>query len=73
MYTPEHFAVGPEDAAAFLAGVQAADLITMTDEGLRATFLPLLFDPGAGALGALRGHLARKNDQWKQRAHGDRS
>jgi transcriptional regulator len=70
VYTPKHFAVSAEEAAAFLAGIQAADLVTMTEDGLRATFLPLLYDAGAGELGALRGHLARKNDQWR-RATGE--
>jgi transcriptional regulator len=36
-----------------------------------ATFLPLLYVSEVGALGAFRGHLARKNDQWKSPAVGD--
>ena len=45
-----------EEAAAFLATVEAADLVTMTEQGLLATFLPLLYVPEAGELGAFRGH-----------------
>ncbi len=66
MYTPPQFAVDDETARAFLANVRAADVVTMTADGLVATFLPLLFDPGVGERGALRGHVARKNDQWKR-------
>ena len=66
MYTPPQFAVDDETARAFLANVRAADVVTMTADGLVATFLPLLFDPGVGEHGALRGHVARKNDQWKR-------
>jgi transcriptional regulator len=65
MYTPNHFAVAPEDARAFLATVGAADLVTMTEDGLLATFMPLLYVPETGENGALCGHLARKNDQWR--------
>jgi transcriptional regulator len=71
MYTPSQFAVSPEAAAEFLARLEAADLVTMTDDGLRATFLPLLHVPGVGEFGALRGHLARKNDQWRQPVLGE--
>ena len=71
MYTPSQFAVDEESAAAFLASVRAADLVTMTEDGLVATFLPLLFDPGPGEHGALLGHLARKNDQWKRPVIGE--
>ncbi len=71
MYTPSQFAVDDESAASFLATVRAADLVTMTEDGLVATFLPLVFDPSPGEHGALRGHLARKNDQWKRQTIGE--
>jgi transcriptional regulator len=71
VYTPKQFAVTAEDAAAFLSQVEAADLVTATERGLLATFLPLLYVPEAGELGALRGHLARKNDQWKLPVTGE--
>jgi transcriptional regulator len=70
VYTPAHFAVDEESAAAFLAGIRAADLVTMTEQGLVATFLPWLFDRDRGERGALVGHVARKNDQWRQPAVG---
>jgi transcriptional regulator len=71
VYTPSQFAVAPVEAREFLATVRAADLVTMTDGGLLATFLPLLYVPDYGDYGALRGHLARKNDQWRQPAVGE--
>jgi transcriptional regulator len=71
VYTPSHFAVDEEDAAAFLAGIRAADLVTMTEDGLVATFMPLLYDPSRQANGALLGHIARNNDQWKRQPIGE--
>ena len=71
VYTPSQFAVDEESAAAFLAGIRAADLVTMTEVGLVATFLPLLFDRSVGERGALLGHVARKNDQWKRQPAGE--
>ena len=68
MYTPAHFAVDDETTRAFLAQIEAADLVTPTTDGLVATFLPLLFDPTRGAHGALLGHVARKNDHWRAAA-----
>jgi transcriptional regulator len=79
VYTPAHFAVDEASAIAFLESIRAADLVTVTANGLVATFLPLLFDPTSGEHGALRGHVARANDHWKQQpvdealviVHGD--
>jgi transcriptional regulator len=71
MYTPKQFSVSAGDAAAFLSRIEAADLVTMTEQGLLATFLPLLYVPEAGEYGVLRGHLARKNDQWRRPAIGE--
>ena len=39
--------------------------MTVTPEGLVATLLPFVWVPSAGVHGALHGHLARNNDQWK--------
>jgi transcriptional regulator len=71
VYTPSHFAVAEEDATAFLGGIRAADLVTMTEDGLVATFLPLLYDPSRGTNGSLLGHVARKNDQWRRQPIGE--
>jgi transcriptional regulator len=79
MYIPAHFAA--EDAAVrdLLARHGAADLITLTADGLLATMLPFAYDPAAGEPGAQRGeqwgallgHVARNNDQWRQPAQGE--
>jgi len=71
MYTPKHFAVAPEEASAFLERLEAADLVTMTEGGLLATFLPLIYAPEIGEHGALLGHLARKNEQWRRPPIGE--
>lgn len=70
MYTPKHFSVSDEDATQMLSAVSAGDLVTATDHGLVATFVPLLVDLESGAHGSLLGHLARSNDQWRRPALG---
>ncbi|WP_219418010.1 FMN-binding negative transcriptional regulator [Pseudonocardia nigra] len=69
MYVPTHFAA--DDVQELLSRPQAADLVTMTPDGLVATLLPFVFDPGAGERGALLGHLARNNDQWQRPVQGE--
>ena len=65
MYLPKHFRAGEAATEELLAAVRRADLITSTTEGLYATFLPLIYDPGADGSGSLLGHVARKNDHWR--------
>jgi transcriptional regulator len=71
MYVPAHFA--PDEAAVddLLRNHGAADLVTVTAEGLVATMLPFLYLPGVGERGVLQGHVARNNDQWQRPAIGD--
>jgi len=71
MYIPEPFALDATDTAHFLTTVVAGDLVTATDDGLVATFLPLLLDLDRGGNGSLLGHLARNNTQWKRPVHGE--
>ncbi len=71
VYVPAHFAVSDDDVAQLLHGHGAADLVTVTADGLVATFLPFLFDPSAGERGALLGHVARNNDQWRRDPVGE--
>jgi transcriptional regulator len=71
VYTPAHFAVDAGSAAEFLGQIEVADLVTMTDDGIIATFLPLIFAPELGERGAMLGHVARKNDQWKRAPVGE--
>ena len=65
MYVPAHFSVDDDETTALLSGHGAADLITATAQGLLATYLPFVYEPAAGEHGALLGHVARNNDQWR--------
>lgn len=71
MYVPAHFAVDEAAVHELLARHGAADLVTLTDEGLVATMLPFAYVPDAGTCGSLHGHLARNNAQWKLPARGE--
>ncbi|HEX3964608.1 MAG TPA: FMN-binding negative transcriptional regulator [Trebonia sp.] len=79
MYVPAHFAVDEAATRELLARHGAADLVTLTDEGLVATMLPFAYVPPGedgkdgkdGDLGALHGHVARNNPQWKLPARGE--
>jgi transcriptional regulator len=71
MYIPTHFAVDETTVRELLAKHGAADLITLTDDGLLATMLPFAYEPSAGEHGALYGHVARNNDQWRKPARGE--
>ncbi len=66
MYTPSAFAVDDAFVAAFLPRIVAADFVTMTEQGLLATFLPVMYD-GTNFVS----HMARNNEQWKFVPHGD--
>jgi len=71
MYIPTHFAIDPVAIDELLDRHGAADLITLTDDGLLATMLPFAYEPSAGSHGALYGHVARNNDQWRKPALGE--
>lgn len=71
MYIPGHFAADEKQVDALLSNHGAADLITQTADGLVATMLPFIYVPEAGEHGALLGHVARNNDQWKLPARGE--
>jgi len=69
MYQPAHRRFEVEDPSALLAelcAVVPATLVTHGPDGFRASILPMLFDPGDGPSGTLRGHLARGNPQWRE-------
>ena len=68
MYQPAHgrFAIpDPVAVLAELCAVVPATLVTLAAGELRATILPMLFDPADGSHGTLRGHVARPNPQWR--------
>lgn len=79
MYIPPHFAAADATVRDLLARHGAADLVTLTEDGLLATMLPFAYEPSApgesteqGAQwGALYGHVARNNDQWRKPALGE--
>ena len=76
MYVPAHFAPDPDDVRALLRHPGAVDLITVTDGGPLATMLPMVWDEpesraDLGEFGALLGHVARTNAQWKTPALGE--
>ena len=71
MYVPAQFAAGEAAVAELLHRDGAADLVTMTADGLMATTLPFVYMPGAGARGALHVHLSRNNPQWKLPPRGE--
>ena len=69
MYQPAHRKFEVDDPAALLTelcAVVPATLVTHGPDGFRASILPMLFDPGDGPHGTLRGHLARGNPQWRE-------
>ena len=71
MYVPGHFAADEAVVTELLRNHGAADLVTVTPQGLAATLLPFVYEPSIGSLGALHGHLARNNDQWKLPVTGE--
>src|SRR6202041_1083337 len=71
MYIPAHFAATAAEVDELLAKHGAADLITLTDDGLLAPMLPFAYEPSAGQHGVLYGHVARNNDQWRRPARGE--
>lgn len=69
MYVPPHFA--ETDAAKLFDFIEAnsfALLISQADGRPFASHVPLLLDREAVSQGALRGHLARANPQWRSAA-----
>jgi transcriptional regulator len=76
MYVPAHFQPSDDDVRDALRHLDAVDLVTATEGGLLATLLPMLWDEpgcrdGLGPWGALVGHIARNNAQWRSPAVGD--
>src|SRR5262249_10897455 len=65
MYLPAHF---KEDRLSVLRQLirdhPLATLVTLGPDGLVANHIPMEIEPG-GALGVLRGHVARANPVWR--------
>ena len=67
MYLPPHFK--QEELAALHGAMRAArlaTLVTLGAEGMEASHVPILLDAGEGPHGAIRGHIARANPQWRR-------
>ncbi|MFB7505546.1 FMN-binding negative transcriptional regulator [Streptomyces broussonetiae] len=71
MYVPKPFTPDEADVRALLTHLGAADLVTMTPQGLLATLLPFEYDPDTGEHGALIGHMARANGHWREPVQGE--
>jgi transcriptional regulator len=76
MYVPAHFKPDDEEVRELLRNPGAADLVTATADGLLATLLPFVYDepgsrPELGHWGALLGHVARSNGQWRAPSTGE--
>jgi transcriptional regulator len=66
VYRPAHFAqTDSAEISALVRRVALAELITWTGRSIEASTIPMLFDEDAGDRGALLGHFARGNTQWK--------
>lgn len=72
MYLPAQFKESrPDILQQAIAAADLAILVTMTDQGMEASHIPLLYDPqpaadGSAPHGTLYGHLARANGQWQR-------
>ena len=67
MYLPPHFK--QEERGALHGAMRAArlaTLVTLGAEGMEASHVPILLDAGEGPHGAIRGHIARANPQWRR-------
>jgi transcriptional regulator len=66
MYLPPHHRVDRfEVQHALIRAHPLGALVTLGEEGLVANHIPFILDAGAGALGTLRGHVARANGQGR--------
>lgn len=71
MYCPAAFR--QDDLPTLHAQIQACGLAVVTsagEQGLQASHLPLLLEPGEGKFGTLYGHFARANPHWRDLADG---
>ena len=74
MYLPKHFEESrPEVLQGLIESHPLATVVTLGVDGLAANHFPLQWGAGggrAGALGVLRGHVARANPVWQAEASG---
>jgi transcriptional regulator len=66
MYAPKHFEeTRPEVLHQLLRAHPLCTLVTLSDDGLVANYIPLLLRPDQGPFGTLVGHVARANPAWR--------
>ena len=66
MYTPRAFALEDlPELQQLIQHTRLAQLVTVGEQGLQASHLPLLLNPDEGPNGTLYGHLATANPQWR--------
>ena len=71
MYLPKAFAIDDlQELQQQILDTRLAMLVTHGEQGLQASHLPLLLDPGQGPNGTLYGHFAKANLQWKDLQNG---
>ena len=71
MYTPRAFALDDlPEIQQLIQHTRLAQLVTVGENGLQASHLPLLLNPDEGPNGTLYGHLARANPHWQALAEG---
>ncbi|MDQ0737641.1 FMN-binding negative transcriptional regulator [Pseudomonas sp. W4I3] len=71
MYTPSAFALDDlPELQQLIQHTRLAQLVTMGEQGLQASHLPLLLNPNEGPNGTLYGHLAKANRQWQELRNG---
>ncbi|MBC3299667.1 FMN-binding negative transcriptional regulator [Pseudomonas sp. SWRI18] len=72
MYTPRAFALDDlPQLQQLIQHTRLAQLVTLGEQGLQASHLPLLLNPDEGPNGTLYGHLAKANPQWKDLQDGN--
>ena len=62
MYIPRHFKPSDDEAQVFLSKVESGHLVTVTEQGLVSTLIPLIFNKNSNAF---LGHISILNDQAK--------
>lgn len=71
MYTPRAFALDDlPEIQQLIQHTRLAQLVTVGENGLQASHLPLLLNPDEGPNGTLYGHLAKANSQWRELQNG---
>ena len=74
MYTPRAFALDDlPELHQLIQHTRLAQLVTVGEQGLQASHLPLLLKPDEGPHGTLYGHLAKANRQWQDLQSGSQA